>query len=200
MNFVASGGTVRIFFNTTDADGAPVAPSAAFTSSDIAIHKNGSAAEKTTTNGITVTSPFDSKVGLHLIEINVGNETGDVGFWENFATYQVRLETSKTVDSISVDGLIIPDGSFTINNTFGGSGSIHFAYVKQFYVNELGGVVDPNSASLGDMLSVASEPRVIEDADIPNSSGNPRIQDYLSLEAASGFSLKYMDQNIIITG
>jgi len=108
----ALGSTVRLKFTTTDANGAPVAPSAAFTASDFRIYKDGSATEKSTTNGITVTSPFDSVTGRHLIEIDTSNSTGDSGFWASGSAYFVELNTAKTVNSQSVGGLEI--GSFSI--------------------------------------------------------------------------------------
>lgn len=110
----ALGSTIRLFFNSTNPDGggAPVAPSSAFAAADIRIYKNGSATEKTSTNGITVTSPFDSIVGLHLVEIDTSNSTGDSGFWATGSSYSVRLVTAKTVATYSVSGLLI--GEFSI--------------------------------------------------------------------------------------
>lgn len=73
--------TVVCLFTTHAADGSPVAPSTAFEAADVIIYKNGSATQKTTTNGITMTSPFDSIVGLHAVAIDTSNDTGDSGFW-----------------------------------------------------------------------------------------------------------------------
>jgi hypothetical protein len=90
--------TVRIDFQTNDADGAPVAPSGAFVAADFRIYKDGSATQKATTNGITVTSPFDSVVGDHLIEIDTSNDTDDAGFWALGSEYRVKINSAKTVD------------------------------------------------------------------------------------------------------
>ena len=90
--------TVRIDFQTNDADGAPVAPSSAFAASDFRIYKDGSATQKATTDGITVTSPFDSVVGDHLIEIDTSNDTGDDGFWALGSEYRIKINSAKTVD------------------------------------------------------------------------------------------------------
>lgn len=106
------GSTIRLKFTTTDSNGAPVAPSSAFVAADFRIYKDGSATEKTTTNGITVTSPFDSVVGRHLIEIDTSNATGDVGFWASGSAYFVELNTAKTVNSQTVSGLEV--GSFSL--------------------------------------------------------------------------------------
>lgn len=96
--------TIRLGFTSTSPDGTLTAPSAAFTAADFAIYKDGSATQKTTTNGITVTSPFDSITGRHLISIDTSNDTGDAGFWAAGSVYNVVLSTAKTVDSKSVSG------------------------------------------------------------------------------------------------
>jgi len=100
----AEDSTVQLGFLSTAPDGTPTAPSAAFTAADFAVYKDGSATEKTTTNGITVTSPFDSITGRHLIAIDTSNDTGDAGFWAAGSVYEVILSTAKTVDGKSVSG------------------------------------------------------------------------------------------------
>lgn len=99
--------TVRIDFTTHDTTGALVAPSSAFASSDFRVYKDGSASEKTTTNGITVTSPFDSIVGKHLIEIDTSNNTGDSGFWAAGSEYRVEINSAKTISSIVQSGVVV---------------------------------------------------------------------------------------------
>lgn len=89
-----------------------MAPSSAFVAADFRIYKDGSATEKTTTNGITVTSPFDSVVGRHLIEIDTSNATGDSGFWASGSAYFVEFNTAKTVSGQTVSGLEV--GSFSL--------------------------------------------------------------------------------------
>lgn len=103
------GSTVRIDLTTHDATGALVAPSSAFASdgSDFRIYKDGSASEKTTVNGITVTSPFDSITGKHLIEIDTNNATGDSGFWAAGSEYRVEINSAKTVASIVQSGVTV---------------------------------------------------------------------------------------------
>lgn len=101
------GSTVRIDCTTHDSTGALVAPSSAFAASDFRIYKDGSATEKTSTNGITVTSPFDSITGKHLIEIDTSNSTGDVGFWAAGSEYRVELNSAKTISSIVQSGVVV---------------------------------------------------------------------------------------------
>ena len=115
MKNIPEDSTVEIYINTVDSTGAPVAPSSAFTTSDFAIHKDGSATEKTTANGLTVTSPFDAKTGLHLLSIDTSIDTGDGGFWTAGGRYAVRFNTAKTVDSISIDGRMSPNGEFFVD-------------------------------------------------------------------------------------
>jgi hypothetical protein len=80
---------------------------------DIRIYKDGSATEKASAAGVTVTSPFDSVVGLHLVEIDTGNNT-DAGFWSSGSAYSVRLVTATTVATYSVSGLLIGEISLEL--------------------------------------------------------------------------------------
>lgn len=92
--------TVVCMFTTHDGQGGPVAPLSAFEAADVLIYKNGSASQKTSTNGVTMTSPFDSIVGLHCVTIDTSNDTGDGGFWVAGAVYTLVLSP----DSETVDG------------------------------------------------------------------------------------------------
>jgi len=109
----ADDSTVRIFFSTNDAAGGAVAPSTAFEAADVRIYKNNSATQKATTNGVTMSSPFDSVTGLHLIEIDCSNDTGDAGFWSTGNDYSVVLSPDETVDSQTVVAAI---AQFSIEN------------------------------------------------------------------------------------
>jgi len=113
MGDYADDSTVRIFFTTSDGSGGAVAPSTAFEAADIVIYKNNSATQKATTNGITMTSPFDTVTGLHLVEIDCSNDTGDAGFWATGNDYSVVLSPDETVDSQTVVAAI---AQFSIEN------------------------------------------------------------------------------------
>lgn len=112
----ALGSSVVIKFTTTNGSGAPVAPSAALTASDFRVYKGSGAAQKTTSNGITVTSPFDSVTGRHQIVIDTSVDTGDVGFWSSGSDYFVEINSAKTVDGQVQTGVEV--GSFSIENRF----------------------------------------------------------------------------------
>lgn len=122
----ALGSTIRIYFTThTPSTGVVVAPSSAFAAADFKIYKDGSATEKTSTNGITVTSPFDSQAGAHLVEIDTSNSTGDSGFWASGSAYRVVLSTAKTVDSKDPSGVCVGEFSLELQTAdvrkFGGT-------------------------------------------------------------------------------
>jgi hypothetical protein len=99
---ITEDGTLYLFFTTSDGSGGAVAPSTAFEAADVDIYKNDSVTQKTSTNGLTMTSPFDSTTGLHLLTIDTSNDTGDTGFWETGNTYTVVLTPDETVDSQTV--------------------------------------------------------------------------------------------------
>jgi len=109
----ADDSTVRIFFTTNNGSGGAVAPSTACEAADIVIYKNNSATQKATTNGVTMTSPFDTVTGLHLVEIDCSNDTGDAGFWVAGNDYSVVLSPDETVDSQTVVAAI---AQFSIEN------------------------------------------------------------------------------------
>lgn len=93
--------TIYFYFTTHAASGAAVAPSSAFEAADLKIYKNGSATERTSASGITMTSPFDSVTGLHAVAIDLSDNT-DAGFYAAGSEYVVVLSPDETVDSLAV--------------------------------------------------------------------------------------------------
>jgi len=93
--------TVRFMFTTHAATGAPVAPNSAFEAADLLIYKDGSATQRSSASGITVTSPFDSIVGLHSVAIDLSDNT-DASFYAAGSEYAVVLSPDETVDSLAV--------------------------------------------------------------------------------------------------
>lgn len=94
--------SVVCMFSTHSSTGAPVDPLSAFEAADVIVYKNGNAAQKVTTNGVTMTSPFDSITGLHCVVIDTSNDTGDAGFWTAGSVYTLVLSPDETVDSVTV--------------------------------------------------------------------------------------------------
>lgn len=102
LGYRAAGSTVYVPFTTHDAAGATVAPSSAFEAADVRIYKNGSATQRASEAGYTMTSPFDSVVGLHMLAIDLSDDT-DSGFYAAGSHYQVVLVPSdETVDGQTV--------------------------------------------------------------------------------------------------
>lgn len=102
LGFVQVTETISFLFTTADGAGGAVAPSSAFEAADIRIYKDGSGTQRSSSNGITMTSPFDSVVGLHQVSIDTGNNT-DAGFWSPNSNYEVVLvPDTETVDGQTV--------------------------------------------------------------------------------------------------
>jgi hypothetical protein len=98
-------------FSTHDAAGANVAPSSAFEAADLRIYRSTagaafSATQRSSANGITMTSPFDSLTGLHDVNIDLTDNT-DSGFYASGYRYTVVLSPDETVDSQTITGIVL---------------------------------------------------------------------------------------------
>lgn len=120
---------MRFQFSTHNAAGANVAPSSAFEAADLRIYKatDGaafSATQRSSANGITMTSPFDSLTGYHDVDIDLTDNT-DSGFYAAGSLYAVVLAPDETVDSQALTGVVLAYfeiGVQPVNVThFGGS-------------------------------------------------------------------------------
>lgn len=105
-NVTGSRTHVRFHFTTHAGSGAAVAPNSAFENADLRIFKatDGaafSATQRTSANGITMTSPFDSVTGLHDVDIDLTDNT-DAGFYVAGSFYSVVLTPDETVDGVAV--------------------------------------------------------------------------------------------------
>lgn len=111
----ALGQTVRGMFSTGAANGGRVDFSNALEAADVRVYKNGSATQRASEAGYTVTSGFDSMVGAHYFAIDTADNT-DAGFFVAGADYSVVLYPDETVDSQSVAAVL---AEFSIENRFG---------------------------------------------------------------------------------
>lgn len=79
--------------------------------------------------------------------------------------------------------------------------AIHIAHIAFLPINKrTGKVVDKNNSTINETLATEHRHVILPDTiKSPNSIDHPSVDEYLILEAAGGFVLKYMDQNTIVT-
>ena len=102
---------VRFPFSTHAQAGGNVAPSSAFENADILIYRAAdssaiSATQRSSSSGVTMTSPFDSLTGLHAVNIDLTDDT-DAGFYASGYTYFVVLSPDETIDSQTITGAVL---------------------------------------------------------------------------------------------
>lgn len=122
---VITDSTIRIPFNSFDADGASVTLSG-FAIGDIKIYKDGSTTERGNTGGYTITTNLDGN-GIHAVNIDLSN-TAVTDYYEVGSTYDVA------VNAVTIDGETVRFwvGRFEIRNAesvgrSGGEGAVqHF--------------------------------------------------------------------------
>ena len=102
-----------VFDSFAAATGAPAATTN-FANTDIQIYKNGGTTQRSSANGITVTTSFDTNTGLQMIVIDTSDNT-DAGF------YAAGNEYSVGVADITVDGQTLRFwvGAFSIERAGG---------------------------------------------------------------------------------
>jgi hypothetical protein len=142
LGFVPASSTVTFLFGTYAADGSSVAPLSAFEAADVRIYKDGSATQRTSTSGWTMTSPFDSMTGIHQLSIDLSDNT-DAGFYAAGSVYEVVLfPDTETIDGKTVFAVI---ARFTIGvqaanvTQFGGSAGTFASGVPEVNTTKFGG-------------------------------------------------------------
>lgn len=110
-NTATSRTHVRFQFSTHAAAGGNVAPNSAFEAADLRIYRANdgaafSATQRSSANGITMTSPFDSLTGFHDVDIDLTDNT-DSGFYAAGYLYAVVLAPDETVDSQTITGVVL---------------------------------------------------------------------------------------------
>ena len=110
-NTSASRTHVRFQFSTHEAAGGNVAPSTAFEAADLRIYKAAdgaafSATQRSSANGITMTSPFDSLTGVHDVDIDL-TDNSDASFYASGGFYSVVLSPDETVDGQTITGVVL---------------------------------------------------------------------------------------------
>lgn len=113
-DYEAGTTSIIIPFTTHSKAGGIIAPSTAFEVADLKVYKNNSATERSSASGITMTSPFDTITGVHLVLIDLSDDT-DSGFWAAGNDYFVLLDPDETVDSEDPTKVL---AIFSIGNRF----------------------------------------------------------------------------------
>lgn len=97
---VNPGSTIRIPFGSYAGSTGASSATTNLAAADVLIFKDGSATERASTAGITVTADFDTRTGLNLIEINLGDNT-TAGFYAAGSEYIVMIG-DVTIDTQTV--------------------------------------------------------------------------------------------------
>lgn len=114
------GQTVYVKFSSADTTGGRADFSSALEAADIRLYKNGGATERSSTSGFTVTSGFDSMVGVNHVAIDTSDNT-DAGFYAVGNDYQIVAYPDETLDGESVAAVI---GHFSIQNRPASQGAL----------------------------------------------------------------------------
>lgn len=134
--------TVPVYFSTHAAAGGNVAPLSAFEVGDVRIYKNGSDVQRTSSNGMAMTSPFDGLTGFHLVTIDL-SDNSDAGFFAAGNTYTVVLAPdTETVDGQTITVVI---GCFSIKQR----SALRPATAGRDLVVDAAGLADANVVKLG---------------------------------------------------
>ena len=100
LGMVRPGRTIRIPLDTfAGATGASVTMTG-FAASDVEVYKDGSTTQRASDAGYTATTDFDSLTGLHLLIIDLADNT-TAGFWAAGSEYLVAV-ADVTIDSQTV--------------------------------------------------------------------------------------------------
>ncbi len=155
-DFAASSTVYMVFDSFAAATGASSATSN-FAAADIICFKDGSATERTSANGITVTTSFNSSTGLQMIAIDTSDNT-DAGFWAAGHEYQIAV-ADITIDTQTVRFWL---GTFSIERASGvlaklisGVAKVDVNTIKTQTVTCSGGVTVP-AATLASTTNITA--------------------------------------------
>lgn len=153
LGYVPASSTIYLYFTTHAQTGASVAPASAYEAADVQLYKNNSATQRSSTAGWTMTSPFDSITGLHVLTIDLSDNT-DAGFYAAGNQYTAVLSAdTETVDGLTVVAVI---GTFFIGpvqadvRQFGGTAGTFASGRPEVNTTHIAGSsVSTSSAQLG---------------------------------------------------
>ena len=100
LGYVPVNATIRIPWDSFAASTGAPAATTNYAAADVKIYKDGSTTERSSSNGITATTDFDSRTGLNLAIIDL-SDNSDSGFYAAGSEYLVCIDTV-TIDGQSV--------------------------------------------------------------------------------------------------
>lgn len=162
-------------FATVDGTGAPTA----LTSGAISVYKDNGTTESTA--GVTLTSPFDARTGMHHVRITT---VTDGTFYSAGSEFQVVITTG-TVSGVSVVGYVL--AAFSIQKRSG----LRPATAGRTLVVSAGGVADANVTAVGGDAQSATDLKDFADAGYDpatNKVEGVKLADSLTLIAANGIT------------
>jgi hypothetical protein len=119
---VDTGATIHVPWSSNGADGASITRA---TDGSIRVYKDNSTTQRSSSAGITDSEDFDSITGVHLVTIDLSDNT-DAGFYAAGHNYHVML-VAATIDGKTVNSWLAtfsirnrysaPSGTFTANVT-----------------------------------------------------------------------------------
>lgn len=184
-DFPASHTAVCMVFDSFAAStGAPSATSN-FANTDILIYKDGGTTQRSSANGITVSTSFDSQTGLQMVVIDTSDNT-DAGFYAAGHEYQVGV-ADVTVDSQTVRFWL---GCFSIERANGVLAKLISGAAKTTLADAVahGGTLGSSTATLAlSRLSVVSQS---SNTAAVTATGNGSGAAILSTGGATGQALK----------
>jgi len=79
--------------------------------------------------------------------------------------------------------------------------NVHVAIIGMVNVSNTDSsvVYSKTQNTLGQVMKSGQEPRILEDATNPNTTGNPAIKEYIELEAVDNYQVQHISQTYIIT-
>lgn len=165
LGFYNTSGTrtvVRRIFTTHAKTGGNIAPLSAFEAADIRIYRAAdsvahSNVQRNSSNGITMTSPFDTLTGVHEVAIDLTDDS-DSGFYAAGYRYTIVLSPdSETIDGETITGLVIGEfeiGLQTVDATKLGGSATPVTNLTTVYSTDFATVYDTTNkaflAKLGD--------------------------------------------------
>lgn len=118
LDHYPAGSTIKALFHTFSSAGASVTVTG-LAAADIEIYKDGGTTQRASDNGYTVDDDFDTITGVHLVSIDL-SDNSDAGFYVVGSQYSVVI-SAITVDSQTVSFVL---GTFRIDNVSKATGAI----------------------------------------------------------------------------